>query len=109
MQAFGKPVIFDATHSVQQPGGGGTETIGQRQYVPTLAKAAVAAGCDGIFMEVHPDPDRAMSDGANQVPLRQFRDLMVHILRVHEAVSSLPELSLPAYGNCPAMSLEEVR
>ena len=100
MQAFGKPVVFDATHSVQLPGAGGTVTIGQRQFVPTLAKAAVAAGCDGIFMEVHPDPDRAMSDGPNQVPLAQFKELMIQILKVHEVISSLPELKLPAYVKC---------
>lgn len=97
MQTFGKPVIFDATHSVQQPGGGGTTTIGQRQFVPTLAKAAVAAGCDGVFMEVHPDPDRAASDGPNQVPLAQFKDLMIQVLKVHEAVNSVPAVNLPAY------------
>jgi 2-dehydro-3-deoxyphosphooctonate aldolase (KDO 8-P synthase) len=103
MKEFGKPVIFDATHSVQLPGGGGTSTTGQRQFVPTLAKAAIAAGCDGLFMEVHPDPDHAMSDGPNQVPLAQFKDLMLQLMKVHEAISSLPELKLPAYGKCPAL------
>src|SRR6185369_13505208 len=68
MQETGYPVIFDATHSVQLPGGGGTVSSGQRQYVPTLAKAAIMAGCQGLFMEVHPNPDEAKSDGANQVP-----------------------------------------
>lgn len=101
MQSFGKPVVFDATHSVQQPGGGGTSTTGQRQYVPTLAKAAVAAGCDGIFMEVHPDPDRAKSDGPNQIPLAQFRELMVQLLKLRETVNSFDELNLPAFGQCP--------
>jgi 2-dehydro-3-deoxyphosphooctonate aldolase (KDO 8-P synthase) len=103
MQQFGKPVIFDATHSVQLPGASGTSTNGQRQFVPTLAKAAVAAGCDGLFMEVHPDPDHAMSDGPNQVPLAQFKELMTHVMKVHQVVSSLPELDLPAYGKCPAL------
>ncbi len=63
--SFGVPVVFDATHSVQLPGGGGTVSSGQRQYVPTLARAAVAAGCDGVFMECHPNPDVAKSDGPN--------------------------------------------
>ena len=101
MQEFGKPVIFDATHSVQLPGGGGTTTSGQRQYVPTLAKSAVAAGCDGIFMEVHPSPDQALSDGPNQVPLAQAKELISQCLKIHQLVSSLPELHLPAFGKCP--------
>ena len=101
MQEFGKPVIFDATHSVQLPGGGGTTTSGQRQYVPTLAKSAVAAGCDGIFMEVHPNPDQALSDGPNQVPLAQVKELISQCLKLNALVASLPELNLPAFGKCP--------
>jgi 2-dehydro-3-deoxyphosphooctonate aldolase (KDO 8-P synthase) len=101
MQEFGKPVIFDATHSVQLPGGGGTTTSGQRQYVPTLAKSAVAAGCDGIFMEVHPNPDQALSDGPNQVPLAQVKELISQCLKLNALVTSLPELNLPAFGKCP--------
>jgi 2-dehydro-3-deoxyphosphooctonate aldolase (KDO 8-P synthase) len=101
MQEFGKPVIFDATHSVQLPGGGGTTTSGQRQYVPTLAKSAVAAGCDGLFMEVHPNPDQALSDGPNQVPLAQARELISQCLKINELVNSLPELQLPPFGKCP--------
>ncbi len=100
MQELGVPVIFDATHSVQLPGGGGTTTSGQRQYVPTLAKAAIAAGCDGLFMEVHPNPDEALSDGPNQVPLTQVKELIRQCLKVREVVSSLPDLSLPAFGQC---------
>lgn len=100
MQANGCPVIFDATHSVQLPGGGGTVSSGQRQYVPTLAKAAIAAGCDGLFMEVHPNPDEAKSDGPNQVPLAQVRELISQCLKLHQFNLSLPEVSLPGVGQC---------
>jgi 2-dehydro-3-deoxyphosphooctonate aldolase (KDO 8-P synthase) len=72
----GAPVIFDATHSVQQPGGKGTTSGGEREYVPVLARAAVAVGVAGVFIETHPDPDRAPSDGPNMVPLRDFEALM---------------------------------
>ena len=76
----GAPVIFDATHSVQQPGGQGASSGGQREFVPTLARAAVAVGVAGVFAETHPDPDKAPSDGPNMIPLKQFeafvRDLM---------------------------------
>ncbi len=82
MRRFGYPVIFDATHSVQLPGGGGTQSSGQREFVPTLASAAAAAGCDGFFMEVHPDPDRALSDGPNMVPLAQLKPLLERLLRL---------------------------
>lgn len=97
MQEFGKPVIFDATHSVQLPGASGSSTNGQRQFVPVLAKAAIAAGCDGLFMEVHPNPDYAMSDGPNQVPLAYFKELMRQCLKVRETVLELPDLNLPVY------------
>ncbi len=100
MQSTGFPVVFDATHSVQLPGGGGTVSSGQRQYIPTLAKAAVAAGCDGIFMEVHPNPDEAKSDGPNQVPLAQVKDLISQCLKVHQVTRELPPLALPAQGFC---------
>ncbi len=76
IQNLGYPVIFDATHSVQLPGGAGHASSGQREFVPVLAKAAIAAGADGIFMEVHPDPQNALSDGANMVPLNQVYDLL---------------------------------
>ncbi|MGB3272069.1 MAG: 3-deoxy-8-phosphooctulonate synthase [Xanthobacteraceae bacterium] len=72
----GAPVIFDATHSVQQPGGRGTSSGGEREFVPVLARAAVAVGVAGVFIETHPDPDRAPSDGPNMVPLRDFEALM---------------------------------
>jgi 2-dehydro-3-deoxyphosphooctonate aldolase (KDO 8-P synthase) len=72
----GAPVIFDATHSVQQPGGKGTSSGGEREFVPVLARAAVAVGVAGVFIETHPDPDHAPSDGPNMVPLREFEGLM---------------------------------
>lgn len=72
----GAPVIFDATHSVQQPGGKGTSSGGEREYVPVLARAAVAVGVAGVFIETHPDPDHAPSDGPNMVPLRDFEGLL---------------------------------
>jgi 2-dehydro-3-deoxyphosphooctonate aldolase (KDO 8-P synthase) len=76
MAQTGAPVIFDATHSVQQPGGQGTSSGGQREFVPVLARAAVAVGVAGVFIETHPDPDRAPSDGPNMVPLRDFEALL---------------------------------
>jgi len=75
-QTTGAPVIFDATHSVQQPGGKGTSSGGQREFVPVLARAAVAVGVAGVFIETHPDPDHAPSDGPNMVPLREFEALV---------------------------------
>jgi 2-dehydro-3-deoxyphosphooctonate aldolase (KDO 8-P synthase) len=72
----GAPVIFDATHSVQQPGGKGTSSGGEREFVPVLARAAVAVGVAGVFIETHPDPDHAPSDGPNMVPLREFENLV---------------------------------
>ena len=76
MKDMGVPVIFDATHSVQKPGGNGTSTGGNRQYVEYLAKAAVSVGVDGLFMETHPDPDNAKSDGPNMVPLGEMEELL---------------------------------
>jgi 2-dehydro-3-deoxyphosphooctonate aldolase (KDO 8-P synthase) len=72
----GAPVIFDATHSVQQPGGKGTSSGGEREFVPVLARAAVAVGVAGVFIETHPDPDHAPSDGPNMLPLRDFEELL---------------------------------
>lgn len=86
MQKFGYPVVFDATHSVQKPGGKGTATDGNREYAEPLAKAAIAAGADALFFEVHPDPDHALSDGPNMVCLKEFEEMMKRILRVYEAV-----------------------
>ena len=86
MKDFGVPVIFDATHSVQKPGGNGTSTGGNRQFVEYLAKAAVAVGVDGLFMETHPDPDHALSDGPNMVPLSEMKELLMKLKRVYAAV-----------------------
>ena len=84
MRQMGYPVIFDATHSVQLPGGAGTASGGQREMVPYLARAAVAAGVDGIFMEVHPDPPRALCDGANSVYLSSLEKLLIDLKKVDE-------------------------
>jgi 2-dehydro-3-deoxyphosphooctonate aldolase (KDO 8-P synthase) len=86
MQDLGKPVIFDATHSVQMPGGAGDRSGGDRRMVPHLAKAAVAAGCDGLFMETHPRPDEALSDGPNMVPLDELPRLVRTCLRLRAAL-----------------------
>ena len=86
MKKFGYPVVFDATHSVQKPGGKGNATGGNREYVEPLAKAAIAAGADALFFEVHPDPDNALSDGPNMVYLDEFEDMLKRILKVYEAV-----------------------
>ena len=88
MQATGAPVVFDATHSVQLPsaGAGGTATAGEREMVPTLAKAAVAAGCDALFLEVHPDPDKALSDGPNALRLDDLGAVLAICLRLREAL-----------------------
>ena len=85
MRSFGYPVIFDATHSVQLPGGAGGASGGQRQFVAPLARAAVAAGVDGIFLEVHPQPNEAPCDGPNMVPLDELRPLLEKLLAIHEA------------------------
>lgn len=85
MRKFGYPVVFDATHSVQLPGGGGTRSSGQREFVAPLACAAAAAGCDGFFMEVHPDPDHAPSDGPNMVPLHDLKRLLERLMRICQA------------------------
>ena len=79
MAETGAPVIFDATHSVQQPGGKGTTTGGQREYVPVLARAAVAVGVAGVFIETHQDPDKAPSDGPNMVPLKELEELLARL------------------------------
>ena len=81
MKNFGCPVVFDATHSVQQPGGQGGTSGGQREFVPVLARAAASIGVAALFMETHPDPDNAPSDGPNMVPMDQFEDLLQDIKR----------------------------
>jgi len=88
MQTYGCPVIFDATHSVQLPGGAGTSSGGQREHAPTLARAAAAAGADGIFMEVHPDPDKALCDGPNSLPLKQLPGLFKQLIAIREAINT---------------------
>jgi len=80
LAAIGCPVVFDATHSVQQPGGQGASSGGQREFVPVLARAAVAVGVAAVFLETHPDPDRAPSDGPNMVPLKDFEPLLAELL-----------------------------
>jgi 2-dehydro-3-deoxyphosphooctonate aldolase (KDO 8-P synthase) len=87
MQQMGVPVVFDATHSVQLPGGAGDRSGGQREFAPLLAKAAAAAGADGVFMEVHPDPDRALCDGANSLHLETLDDLLPRLLAIRRAIS----------------------
>lgn len=86
MRETGCPVVFDATHSVQLPGGQGTSSGGQREFVPVLARAAVAVGVAGLFMETHPDPARAMSDGPNAVPLGQMKNLLTTLIDLDRVV-----------------------
>lgn len=86
MRELGYRVVFDATHSVQRPGGLGTATGGDGKLAPVLARAAVAAGCDGVFMETHPEPSKALSDGPNQIPLSQLADVVSQLRKVHEIV-----------------------
>jgi 2-dehydro-3-deoxyphosphooctonate aldolase (KDO 8-P synthase) len=86
MRDTGCPVVFDATHSVQLPGGQGTSSGGQREFVPVLARAAVAVGVSGLFMETHPNPDKALSDGPNAWPLGQIEELLA-VLKDIDAVS----------------------
>ncbi len=84
MSEIGCPVVFDATHSVQQPGGQGTSSGGQREFVSVLARAAVAIGVACVFIETHPDPDHAPSDGPNMVPLREFEALAADLMAFDE-------------------------
>ena len=86
MRATGCPVVFDATHSVQLPGGLGAASGGQREFVPVLARAAVAAGVAGVFMETHPDPAKALSDGPNSWPLHRMHDLLRVLVQIDEVV-----------------------
>jgi 2-dehydro-3-deoxyphosphooctonate aldolase (KDO 8-P synthase) len=85
LKRFGCPVVFDATHSVQLPGGGGDKSSGQREFAPVLARAALAAGANGLFIETHPRPDRALSDGPNMIPLAEMPALLRSLLKVFEA------------------------
>ena len=88
LRAFGCPVVFDATHSVQLPGAAGTASSGQREFVAPLARAAVAVGVDALFLEVHPDPDRAPSDGPNMLPLHALPSLLTEVNAVARALAS---------------------
>ncbi|HTY49002.1 MAG TPA: 3-deoxy-8-phosphooctulonate synthase [Steroidobacteraceae bacterium] len=90
MRATGAPVVFDATHSVQLPGGKGSSSGGQREFVPVLARAAVAAGVAGVFMETHPDPDQALSDGPNAWPLARMEPLLATLLALDRTVKTTP-------------------
>jgi 2-dehydro-3-deoxyphosphooctonate aldolase (KDO 8-P synthase) len=87
MQQTGCPVVFDATHSVQLPGGAGTSSGGQREFAPVLARAAIAAGADGVFLEVHEDPDKALCDGPNSLPLDELPGLLVQLKAIKAALA----------------------
>jgi len=89
MRSLGCPVVFDATHSVQLPGGAGTSSGGQRNFIAPLTRAAMAAGIDGLFMEVHPDPDNALCDGPNSIPLDEVEALLKNLLNIRTAVSGV--------------------
>lgn len=85
LRRFGCPVIFDATHSVQLPGGAGNQSAGQREFAPVLARCALAAGANGVFIETHPEPDRALSDGPNMIPLREMPALLKSLKKIFQA------------------------
>lgn len=92
MRETGTPVVFDATHSVQLPGGNGVSSSGQREFVPVLARAAVAVGIDGLFFETHPEPSKALSDGPNMVPLCHMRELLTELKAIDQVVKASPYL-----------------
>lgn len=96
MRDTGCPVVYDATHSVQLPGGQGTASGGQREFVPVLARAAVAAGIAGLFMETHPNPEKALSDGPNAWPLGQMADLLKVLVALDRIVKQQPLIEMPA-------------
>lgn len=95
MREFGYPVVFDATHSVQMPGGQGNKSGGQRHFVPYLARAAAAIGVDALFMEIHENPDQALSDGPNMIPLAQLEAVLKQLLSVRSALEVAPTVDLP--------------
>lgn len=99
MREMGHPVIFDATHSVQLPGGAGAVSGGERDMVPYLARAAVAAGVDGIFMEVHPDPEKALCDGANSLYLNSLEKLLTTLKKIDEITKEIGRSSLIAQSS----------
>ena len=88
MASTGYPVVFDVTHSVQQPGGQGTSSGGQREFAPVLARAAIAVGVSALFIETHQDPDRAPSDGPNMIPLREMESLLTRLMRFDAVAKS---------------------
>jgi len=90
MRETGCPVVFDATHSVQQPGGLGASSGGQREYVPVLARAAIAAGVSGVFMETHPNPEEAKSDGPNSFPMKRIGEMLEMLKNIDNCVKSAP-------------------
>jgi 2-dehydro-3-deoxyphosphooctonate aldolase (KDO 8-P synthase) len=92
MRETGAPVVFDATHSVQLPGGQGTSSGGQREFVPVLSRAAIAVGVAGVFMETHPDPANALSDGPNAVPLKHMKALLEQLVSIDRVVKAQPLL-----------------
>ena len=92
MRESGCPVVFDATHSVQLPGGQGTSSGGQREFVPVLSRAAIGVGVAGIFMETHPNPAKALSDGPNAVPLHRMKALLTQLVAIDRTVKSQPYL-----------------
>ena len=93
MKNLGCPIIFDATHSVQQPGGLGEKSGGQREFVAPLARAAAAVGVDGFFIETHPDPENALSDGPNMVPLSRLEELLIDLISIRNAIGDKPAIS----------------
>jgi 2-dehydro-3-deoxyphosphooctonate aldolase (KDO 8-P synthase) len=94
MRELGYPVVFDATHSVQMPGGQGEKSGGQRQFVPDLARAAAALGIDALFMEIHENPDVAPSDGPNMVPLDRLEDVLQQVLHVRAGFETVDPVFL---------------
>jgi 2-dehydro-3-deoxyphosphooctonate aldolase (KDO 8-P synthase) len=86
MKSYGFPIVFDATHSVQLPGGGGDKSAGQREFAPVLARAALAVGANGLFIETHPKPDEALSDGPNMIPLAEMPKVLLALMKVFKAV-----------------------
>lgn len=105
IQSTGVPLIFDATHSVQLPSASGGVSGGDRRYIPQLTRAALAAGCDGLFMEIHPNPDEAKSDAATQIPLWQARELLAQCVQIYDLIKKLPEVKLPDKGHCTQPAL----
>jgi len=89
MRSFGVPVCFDATHSAQRPGGAGTTTAGNRESIPAMVRAATAVGIDALFIEVHPDPSRALSDSATQWPLAEAEDLLRQAVAIRRSLQAI--------------------